>query len=327
MTRSRKSTSGDRKRIAPAGDDRPVDRSAARSSLGDDRTLPKSKGPEPQFPVRLTEAQRKVIAELVPEFCEQLKLDQRDQRTISFTLPELMAIRRKVGPAIPRATSGLKRNSLKFALDFINEAIEELHGIGAIPPSRRIHQFKLTLVDTQPPIWRRIQVRECTLDKLHEHIQTAMGWTNSHLNQFLIRDQLYGDPLLMKETFAELNYQDSTTTKIGEILPRSGERFRFEYEYDFGDSWKHEILFEGCLRAEPGRRYPLCVEGERACPPEDVGGIWGYRDFLETLADPDDVGHVDLLNWAGGRFDHEAFDPMKATRRMRRGLPDWRSMP
>ena len=92
-------------------------------------------------------------------------------------------------------------------------------------------------------------------------------------------ERCYGDPMLMEEDFDEMNYQDSTTTKIREVLPRGGKRFLFEYEYDFGDSWSHEVLFEGCPRAEPGCRYPLCVEGERACPPEDIGGTSGYRGF------------------------------------------------
>jgi hypothetical protein len=189
-----------------------------------------------------------------------------------------------------------------------------------------VYQFKITLQDIQPPVWRRIQVQDCTLDKLHEHIQTAMGWTNSHLHHFRINDKLYGDPMLMAETFEELNYADSTTTRLGDILPRNGERFGFAYEYDFGDSWEHEVLFEGSLPAEPGRRYPLCVEGERACPPEDVGGSWGYMDFLEAISDPEHEQHDDMLNWIGRKFKPEAFNPVIATREMKRGLPDWRNM-
>jgi hypothetical protein len=114
-----------------------------------------------------------------------------------------------------------------------------------------VYQFKITLLESRPPIWRRIQVQDCTLDKLHEHIQTAMGWTNSHLHHFSIGERLYGDPMLMAENFEEMGYEDSTTTKLSDRLPRSGKRFRFEYEYDFGDGWWHELLFEGCVRAEP----------------------------------------------------------------------------
>jgi len=189
-----------------------------------------------------------------------------------------------------------------------------------------VYQLKVTLLDSQPPIWRRIQVQDCTLDQLHEHIQTAMGWTNSHLNHFRIDDRLYGDPMLMQENFEELKYADSTTTMLSEILPQDDKRFRFVYEYDFGDSWEHEVLFEGRLQAEPGRRYPHCLEGERACPPEDVGGVWGYADFLAAIADPENEQHDEMREWIGRKFDPEAFSPSAATRRMKRGLPDWRKM-
>jgi hypothetical protein len=179
-----------------------------------------------------------------------------------------------------------------------------------------VYQFKITLLDTRPPVWRRIQVKDGTLDKLHEHLQSAMGWTNSHLHHFRIGEQLYGDPLLMQENFEEMGYEDSTSTKLSDILPESGRRSRSEYKYDFGDGWRHEVLFEGCLRAERGKRYPVCVEGARACPPEDVGGVWGYQEFLEAITDPEHEDHDGLLEWAGGSFDPEAFDPAAATREM-----------
>ena len=130
----------------------------------------------------------------------------------------------------------------------------------------------------------------------------------------------------MEENFERDGFEDSTTTMFSEILPATGKRFRFEYEYDFGDGWQHEVLFEGRLEAEPGKQYPLCLEGARACPPEDVGGVWGYADFLEAIADPEHEEHDGLLEWAGGRFDPEEFNPAIATRRMKQGLPDWRSM-
>jgi hypothetical protein len=164
------------------------------------------------------------------------------------------------------------------------------------------------------------------LDQLHEHIQTAMGWTNSHLHHFRIAGTLYGDPLLMAENFNDMGYQDSTTTLLSDILPRGGKPFPIEYEYDFGDGWQHEVLFEKCPPAETGKRYPLCLEGVGACPPDDVGGVWGYADFLEAIADPSHEEHDELLEWAGGRFDPGKFSPAAATRRMKQGLPDWRSM-
>jgi hypothetical protein len=189
-----------------------------------------------------------------------------------------------------------------------------------------VYQFEITLLESHPPIWRRIQVQDCTLDKLHEHIQTAMGWTNSHLHHFRVGEQLYGDPDLLHENFEDMEYRDSTTTKLSDILPKTNRRFRFQYEYDFGDSWNHEVLFEGVVQPEPKVKHPICLEGARACPPEDCGGIWGYTDFVQAIQDPDDERHDELLEWVGGRFDPEAVDPAKAMKAMRKGLPDWRSM-
>jgi hypothetical protein len=169
-----------------------------------------------------------------------------------------------------------------------------------------------------------VRVHDCTLDELHEHVQTAMGWTNSHLHHFRVGKTLYGDPVLMADNFGELGYEDSTATRLSDIVPEGKRKFRFAYEYDFGDSWNHEVAVEGRVPAEPGVKYPACVEGERACPPEDVGGVWGYGDFLDAVGDPDHEQHEDMLEWVGGRFDPTEFDPATATRRMRRGLPDWR---
>lgn len=192
--------------------------------------------------------------------------------------------------------------------------------------SSTVYQFKITLKGIKPTIWRRIQTKDCTLDKLHEHIQTAMGWTNSHLHQFKIGGIIFGDPELLYEGWQdETPPVNSLRIKISKIVPADGKRFRFEYEYDFGDGWEHEVLFEGCLGAERGTRYPLCLEGERACPPEDVGGIYGYQEFLEAIADPKHEEHDSYLQW-GGPFDPEAFDAKAATKEMEKGLPDWREM-
>ncbi|OHB78848.1 MAG: hypothetical protein A2W31_17405 [Planctomycetes bacterium RBG_16_64_10] len=195
-----------------------------------------------------------------------------------------------------------------------------------IPASERRYQFKITLKGIKPPIWRRIQVKDCTLDKLHEHIQTSMGWTNSHLHQFKINGVIHGDPQLLYEGWRdETPPVNSLRIRLRDIIPADGKRFRFEYEYDFGDDWKHDVLFEGCLRAEKGVRYPMCVEGERACPPEDVGGVGGYQEYLETLRNPDHEEWDEMSDWRGP-YRPEHFDAAAATKEMRRGLPNWREM-
>ena len=186
--------------------------------------------------------------------------------------------------------------------------------------SKELYQFKITLMNIEPPIWRRIQVQDGTLDELHEHIQTAMGWTNSHLHQFTINGQLYGDPELMNQDDYgdEFEIMDSTATLLSDIVPSGKKSFSFRYEYDFGDSWYHEIVFESRPPLKK-KKYPLCLEGERACPPEDVGGRWGYETFLAAIEDPKHEDHEMYAEWAGD-FDPEEFSAVQATKDMQEGL-------
>src|SRR5262249_9028195 len=244
--------------------------------------MPASRHPDQSVALKLTAAQRKAIAEFAPQFADRLKLEEPNQRIIRFTPDEVKALKEKTGAALRRAT-GSHHNTLQQLVDKFSVARLRPQRTRKSSAAAQVYQFKITLLNVYPPVWRRIQVEDCTLDKLHEYIQTAMGWTNSHLHHFRIKNQYYGDPLLMAENFDEFGYEDSTTPRLSDILPPTNRRFRFEYEYDFGDSWWHEILFEGRRPAEPGQRYPVCVEGERACPPEDVGGPWGYEDFVDAV--------------------------------------------
>jgi hypothetical protein len=165
-------------------------------------------------------------------------------------------------------------------------------------------QLKITLRESQPPIWRRIQVRaSTTLYKLHQVLQTVMGWTDSHLHQFIVDGAYYGIP---DPNWAELDIKSERGVKLGHIM--TAVKDQFVYEYDFGDSWVHEIIVEQVLAAEPNIRYPLCLAGKRACPPEDVGGIWGYAEFVEAIQQPQHPEHDAMLAWVGSSFDPEAFD-------------------
>lgn len=280
------------------------------------------------FPLRLTGAQRRVVAELFPDLTPRLLLDTANQRTLQFTRSEMKTISQACRAAVSKAESGMERNSLRHVVEAAEQAIETFTegGIARIPATERVYQFKITLKGIKPPIWRRIQTKDCTLDTLHEHIQTAMGWTNSHLHQFEINGVRHGDPQLLYEGWEDEEPPvNSLRTKISTIVPADGKRFRFDYEYDFGDGWEHDVFFEGCLRAEKGTRYPLCIEGERACPSEDVGGTYGYYEYLEAMADPNHEQHEEFMEWRGP-YDPEAFDAHTATKEMRKGLPDWREM-
>jgi hypothetical protein len=246
--------------------------------------------------------------------------------TIAETAGMLIAVADSLSGAEPRQMVALRMVAEKL-MDCLKHSLPDLPvKEKKARPSDTVYQFQITLLGAKLPIWRRIQVQGGTLDKLHECIQTAMGWTNSHLHHFKHGEQLYGDPELLEETFEELEYMDSTTTEISDLLPSTGKQIRFRYEYDFGDSWEHEVLFEGVVKAESKVKYPLCLEGERACPPEDCGGVWGFADFVEALQNPDHERYAELLEWVGGRFDPEKFDPAVATTAMQQGLPDWRRM-
>jgi len=185
-----------------------------------------------------------------------------------------------------------------------------------------LFQFKITLHDIKPVIWRRIQVRDCTLGDLHDHIQAAFGWWNYHMHQFEIDGERYGPPSPDGLDFG-LEMIDEDGVRLSDLLPKSGKRAKWMYEYDFGDGWRHEIVFEGYPSIDKKTKYPICVEGERACPPEDCGGPWGYVEYLEAMADPDHERHEELMEWRGP-FDPEDFDSKKATKALKKKLPDLR---
>ena len=171
----------------------------------------------------------------------------------------------------------------------------------------QVYQLKITLRDVRPPVWRRVQVPDCTLGGLHDVIQVSMGWDDYHLHEFEIGGERYGDPAQWRDGFGgELEVGNERKVKLGQLVAAGVKKF--EYVYDMGDNWGHTVQVEKVLAPEAGARYPRCVAGKRACPPEDCGGPWGYGDFLEALRDPRHERHEELLEWVGGEFDPEAFD-------------------
>lgn len=188
-------------------------------------------------------------------------------------------------------------------------------------PSKRIwlpqdiYQLKVTLLGTRPPIWRRLQVPAAlTLDVLHEVLQVAMGWDNSHLHEFRIGQKRFGKPDPNDRLMGLPAIGNERTTHLYLVLGKVGAKAR--YTYDFGDSWEHAVVLEKVLPPEPGVAYPICVAGKLHGPPEDCGGIPGYYNLLEAIRDPAHTDHEDMLDWVGSEFDPEAFSLDEVNRRL-----------
>lgn len=176
-----------------------------------------------------------------------------------------------------------------------------------------LYELKIVLLGSKPPIWRRLQVPgDASLGWLHAVIQVAMGWTNSHLHHFLTREARYADPRELDDTgFGGPPDRDESKATLIQIAPGQGDQF--VYEYDFGDSWAHEITVEKIIPApSAAATTALCLDGARACPPEDCGGIWGYADLLKTLKNPKHPEHEAMKEWLGRPFDAGSFDVVKA---------------
>jgi hypothetical protein len=164
--------------------------------------------------------------------------------------------------------------------------------------------MKVTLAGIRPPIWRRLVVSgETTLAQLHVVLQVAMGWQDCHLHCFRIDGVRYGPA---DDGGFDLDDADESTVTVAEAFATGR---RGVYEYDFGDSWEHELLIEKTDVPVVFSGVATCTAGKRACPPEDCGGIWGYANLLDALADPAHEEHEELLEWAGEDFDPEAFEP------------------
>lgn len=178
-----------------------------------------------------------------------------------------------------------------------------------------VFQLKITLHDTRPPIWRRVLVDgSATLDQVHEIIQAAFGWWNYHLHEFEVGRTRYGvpDP---DEDWGEPP-RDERRTRLDAI---AAEGSSFRYTYDFGDGWDHRIVVEKVLPSDTATAVPACTDGRRACPPEDCGGTWGYRELLEILANPTHPEHNERREWLDRSFDPEAFDPSEFEDNLRNG--------
>ena len=179
-----------------------------------------------------------------------------------------------------------------------------------------VYQLKVSLRGARPPIWRRLEIpADLTLAGLHLTILAAFGWHGGHLHVF---ETEYGD---FGRADRELGHRADTSVTVEQIAPEAKDKFR--YTYDFGDDWVHEIQVEKVLAPAPATDYPRCTGGKRAAPPDDCGGIWGYEELVQVLADPAHPDHDERLEWLGlddaSQFTPDTFDLDEVNRRLTPG--------
>jgi hypothetical protein len=275
---------------------------------------------EDQYGVKLTDKQRESLIQCteIPKGLKS-KIQQADSgtQTLCFTRGELDELATEVDLTLAEARTPHKQR-LATVFDKLDAILETLELDDSDQPDRRllertgtIYQFEVTLKDCNPPVWRRFQVPDLTLGELHDVLQVVMGWQDSHLHQFVVSGKYYG----RSEPGDDMEIDDEDGVLLSHIL--TGKKPRIVYEYDFGDNWQHDVILEKSLERKPGIKYPLCLEGERACPPEDCGGIWGFADFLEVMCDPKHPEHREMKAWIGGKFDPNRFSVDQVNRELR----------
>jgi len=170
-------------------------------------------------------------------------------------------------------------------------------------PKPSSYQLKITLLGIGPPIWRRIQVPSTLkLGHLHQAIQVVMGWTDSHLHEFEQDGECWGVP----EHIEDDDVTDESRVPLGKVLRAEGDSM--VYIYDFGDDWRHRVALEKIVPLDAAPATPVCLAGKRRSPPEDVGGPYGYQEFLEAIFDPSHAEFKYYRQWAGDPFHAEEFD-------------------
>jgi len=174
-------------------------------------------------------------------------------------------------------------------------------------PAKELFQLHISMKWIKPKIWRRVLIpADMKLEDLHRVIQTVMGWTNSHLHQFVKDGQFFRKKMDDDFDWGHMDEIDYKNIRVSDLL--SSEKDNMIYEYDFGDGWEHKVLLEKIVPNSEQIIDPVCIAGERNCPPEDCGGPPGYENILEALKHPDDEEYDELLEWLGEEYDPEEFN-------------------
>jgi hypothetical protein len=280
--------------------------------------------PDEKFPLKLTVRQRESLmhaTRLTRGIKTRIKEAPPDQRFIEITKKELEKMGKEIDTALDYALPD-DRKRLYAVIDSIDDLLADIDEKAfreerlVIPKSGSIYQFKVTLQGSNPRIWRRIQVADCTLGKLHEILQVVMGWKDLRPHRFMLRGRFYR-PLEPEDCLWDSERFDEDLNSLSHVLA-IGRRSWFTYEYDLKDPWMLRIALESTLEVDPKVSYPRCVEGAMASPPEDCVGVRGYAEFLEAVCDPNHESHEDMLRWVGGKFDSEQFDLDAVNRELRK---------
>ena len=276
---------------------------------------PPSKTPTCQVTLGKAERETLLAMDSMPgDIRKLLAVNTVEEHTFEFSQRQFLVMSITLKESLELATDEDRRHQLadvaRRLSDGLFDAMEESR---AADLQQRYHtsqgpnatiafQLKITLEGSKPPIWRRVQVGDCTLDVLHDIIQTAMGWEDYHLHMFEWDGNCFSHP----EAQLDGDDCDETRVLLSQLVADGCKKLR--YWYDFGDDWWHAITIEKTLKPKRNDRFPTCLKGVGACPPEDCGGIWGYLEFLEAIRDPKHDRHSELVAWAGDDFDPTHFD-------------------
>jgi hypothetical protein len=260
--------------------------------------------------VNLSKVQRKYLAELCPKLAESFAIDQTGMRSVALPIDSLIEMAADL-ELKKQTESGSRRNAATKSLKAIEkgtlEHCDHLSRVGAV------YRLRIELNNIEPAVWRQIEIPDCTLFTLHDAIQSVMGWDDDHMFAFSIDGTEYFGSPIGGSTGGGRGKSAEKYTLSDVMGDRKG---KFNYEYDFGDSWNHTILVED-VSTQRVIDVAKCLAGENACPPEDCGGIYGYYQLCEALRDPDLTADDDeRLEWYED-FDPTSFDVDRATARLR----------
>jgi hypothetical protein len=255
---------------------------------------------------------------------KMLKTDSPDELEVALKPRQLLILSLAIKEAIrdcdnetsarPYHDIGQRISNGLFAMmeESFEQDAENRYRRSQAGPATLAYQLKIALEHSKPPIWRRVLVADCTLDVLHQVVQAAMGWTNSHMHMFQDGEDSFSDPRFGLDA----DDYDETQVRLSQLVANGCKKLR--YWYDFGDDWWHTINIEKSLKPKSADTFPRCVKGSGACPPEDIGGIWGYYDFLDAIRNPRHERHAELMEWCDD-FDPDAFNLEETNKALERG--------